>query len=201
MMTRSARPVVDRAELGFVEAAQAAFSFLVEDRGFRLVRLEPPTFLRYESDTIFVNIYHGRQSYELNVEIGRIADPMGRSYRLPEVLGALFGWDDRRRTYFQASSSPVVRRCIETIADLVTRHYQQVLMGDREALDRIAAHTAEKAHMLEKEAVQRRVRGAAEKAWRAKNYAKVRELYESIRDDLSLVERKRLEYAEKHDRG
>lgn len=52
-----------------------------------------------------------------------------------------------------------------------------------------------------KDVVQRSVREVADQPWHAKNYAKVRELYESIHDDLSIVERKRLEYAEKHCRA
>jgi hypothetical protein len=198
MGKRFAGRVVDRADLRFVEAVQAAFRFLVEDLGFRLVNLEPPTFVRYESAATFLNVYHGRRSYEINVEIGRIADPVGRSYRLPDVLNALLGQDDRRQTYFQASDPQGVRRCVHAVAELVAGHYRSLLKGDDEAFSRVAAQTAEAARALTKEVVQRPVREAAEKAWHARNYAKVRELYESIDDDLSPVERKRLEYAEKH---
>ncbi|MGH8590336.1 MAG: hypothetical protein ACREXX_13715, partial [Gammaproteobacteria bacterium] len=63
--------VTNRAELRFVEEAQTAFHFLVEELGFRLVKCEPPTFVRYESNKLFVNVYHGRLSYEIDVEIGR----------------------------------------------------------------------------------------------------------------------------------
>lgn len=187
--------VTDRSELRFVEAVEAAFSFLVEKLGYRLAITEPPTFVRYESGTMFFNVYHGRQSYELNVEVGSIADPVGRSYRLPDVLGALLGSDDKRRTYFQASNREAVRRCVQQIADLVARHYGPVLRGDIQVLDRIAAHTSDKSEADTREVVQRPVREAAEKAWHAKDYAKVHELYASIQNNLTLVERKRWEYA------
>lgn len=46
------------------------FHFLINDYKFK--RLEANrTFVRYESKYIFVNIYHGRRSYELGVEIGQ----------------------------------------------------------------------------------------------------------------------------------
>jgi len=191
---------MDRADLGFVETVEAAFSFLVADCGFRLARSEPPTFVRYESDTMFFNVYHGRQSYELNVEVGSIADPVGRSYRLPDVLGAILGEDDKRRTYFQASNREAVRRCVQVIADLVAQHYGPVLRGDAAVLGRIAAHTSERSQAHTREVVQRPVREAAERAWHTKDYAKVQELYASIRESLTLVERKRLDYAERHRR-
>lgn len=200
MAKQTAGRVTNRSDLRFVEAVEDAFSFLVEECGFRIASAEEPTFVRYESDTTFLNVYHGRQSYELNVEVGSIADPVGRSYRLPDVLGAILGRDDKRRTYFQASNREAVRRCVQVIADLVAQHYGPVLKGDAEVLGRIAAHTSESSQAHTREVVQRPVREAAEKAWHAKDYARVQELYESVRESLTLVERKRLEYAEKHRR-
>jgi hypothetical protein len=44
----------------------------------------------------------------------------------------------------------------------------------------------------------RRIREQVNKAWQAKDYAKVVELYEQVRDDLSPAEQKKLEYARKH---
>jgi hypothetical protein len=43
--------------------------------------------------------------------------------------------------------------------------------------------------------VQQPTREAANAAWEAKDYAKVHELYGSLGEDLTPVERKRLEYA------
>jgi hypothetical protein len=201
MSERGAGRVMDRGELGFVAVAQAAFNFLVEEFGFRLVKSEPPTFVRYESDVMFLNVYHGRRSYELGVEVGPLADPVGLRYGLPDVLGAILGWDDKSRTYFQASNAQAVRRCVGAIADLVASHYGAVLMGDRTVLERVAAYRSEKNQAYEKQALQRPVREAADKAWRAKDYENVQRLYSSIRNDLSLVERKRLDYAERHREG
>jgi hypothetical protein len=189
-----------RSELGFVDSVRAAFRFLVEDYGFRLARSEDPTFVRYESDTMFLNVYHGRRSYELNVEVGFIADPFQRAYRLADVLGAILGSDHKGRTYFQASGREAVFRCVQGMAELVSQHYGAVLRGDARALGRIAAHTSETSRGHTRAVVQRPVREAAERAWHAKNYVKVEELYKSIRDSLTVVERRRLEYAEKHRR-
>lgn len=190
--------VTNRAELRFVEEAQTAFHFLVKELGFRLVKCEPPTFLRYESNELFVNVYHGRLSYEIDVEIGRLSDPNQRRYWIADVLGAILGWKDKSMTYFQASNQKALRGCIHMIADLVAKHYRPMLAGDLAVLDRVAAYSSEKNAAYTRQLVEQPVRDAADKAWREKDYVRVRELYGSIRDSLTPVERKRLEYAEKH---
>ena len=190
--------VTNRAELRFVEEAQTAFHFLVQELGFRLVKCEPPTFVRYESNELFLNVYHGRLSYEIDVEIGRILDPYQRRYWIADVLGAILSWEDKSRTYFQASNQKALRGCIQVIADLVATHDLPMLAGDLGVLDRVAAYASEKNAAYTRQLVEQPVRDAAHKAWRAKDYVRVRELYGSIRDSLTPVERKRLEYAEKH---
>lgn len=168
--------VTNRADLRFVEEVQTAFHFLVKELGFRLVKCEAPTFVRYESNKLFVNVYHGRLSYEIDVEIGRLSDPYHRRYWIADVLGALLGWEDKSRTYFQASNQKALRGCIQVIADLVTKHYRPMLAGDLAVLDRVAAYASEKNAAYTRQLVEQPVRDTADKAWRAKDYAKAREL-------------------------
>src|SRR5438128_6558460 len=66
-------PGPERAKLGFQEAVLSSFTFLSEF-GLRSVE-QKVTFLRYESRHVFVNVYHGRASYELGVEVGRLKEP------------------------------------------------------------------------------------------------------------------------------
>ena len=60
-----------RMQLGFSLEVLSAFQFLTQDYGFKCVKNDV-TFVRYESESTFVNIYHGRRSYELGVEIGKL---------------------------------------------------------------------------------------------------------------------------------
>lgn len=48
----------DRWQLGFKDAVLFGFGFL-STYGLRTVE-EDATFVRYESDSVFVNVYHGR---------------------------------------------------------------------------------------------------------------------------------------------
>jgi hypothetical protein len=189
---------MERLRLRFTELVEEAFRFLENRFGFRLVRSEPPTLVRYESGPIFLNVYHGRRSYEIDVEVGRVAEPGGRSYRLRDVLDALGEPDAKRRTYFSASDPPGVRRAVEEAAELVASHYEPLLRGDEAAFQRVAERTKEHDREVTRGIVQRPVRDEAERAWRGRDYERVKELYGAIRADLSPTETKRLEYAERH---
>ena len=191
----------DRHSLGFAESVKNAFSFLAENFGFR-ERVAAATLVRYESDKMFLNVYHGRQSYELGVEVGCLHDAEAYRYRLPEVLGAFLGGVRHQNAYyFQASDRGSVRRCAEAAASLVEQHYGAVLEGDPLALKRLEAFTSGRNDEYTREVVQRPTRDSAERAWQGKDYSTVVELYGSIRSDLTPVERKRLEYAEKQARA
>jgi hypothetical protein len=190
---------VDRASLGFAEAVQAALEVVALGDGLRLVEAGP-TRVRYESDRVFLNIYHGRQSYEIGVEVGLLADGDSRKFGLPDVLAAVVGSSYPGRTYFQASNAEAVTKCAGEIAALIDDYYGPVLAGERETWERIAAVADERNTAYTKEIVQRPIREAATEAWAKGDYQKVRELYQSIRSDLSPVEKKRLAYAEKHSR-
>ena len=66
-------PGPERAQFGFKDAVLSSFKFL-GDFGLRRVE-EKLTLVRYESSEVLLNVYHGRASYELGVEIGRLKEP------------------------------------------------------------------------------------------------------------------------------
>jgi hypothetical protein len=63
-------PNPERERLAFKDAVMSGFRFF-DDLGFRPAKQEM-TFVRYESADVFVNVYHGRASFELGVEIGKL---------------------------------------------------------------------------------------------------------------------------------
>lgn len=78
--------IIDRSLLHFPEEVKHRFAYL-EGLGFRDVRTEP-TFVRYESPATAINIYQGRQSYEIGLEIESSQAPT-ESYSFSEVLRLL----------------------------------------------------------------------------------------------------------------
>jgi|GEM_PF-1071444 len=185
-----------REELRFSEITRTAFRFLIDEFGFEFVESDA-TYVRYHTGLVFLNVYHGRRSYEIDVEIGRLSRPDTRQYRLADVLGAIAGLEDKRETYLQASNVDSVEQGVHAAASLVRSHYGPLLRGDEFTFGVVGAYVARVDADYTREVVQRPVRDAANDAWRSKDYEKVSELYRSIRTDLTDVEKKRLDYAER----
>lgn len=159
----------DRRDLRFAESVDKCFRYLLE-RGFVRVACEP-TFVRFESRHIFLNVYHGRQSYEIGLELGEMGvGGRDASYSMSELMRLCCSKEAAGYRDFAARSPDGVaegvrrlalrfRRCIEsgalTTADLFVR-----LQGIREK------RTQEYAAELN----LKRARQVLETAWRERDY-------------------------------
>jgi len=189
-------PNPERAELRFKEAVLSSFKFL-GDAGLRPVQQEM-TFVRYESPEVFVNVYHGRASFELGVEIGRLKNPNNKL-----TLYDIVAWAGAEKTEglgqhvnFQVSSREGVQEFVPKLAALVKKHAAPFLRGDAAAFDSALEIQAERAKNYAKGVNLSQVRRKADAAWQAKDYALVVDLYGPVREDLTEVEAKKLVYAE-----
>lgn len=192
-------PGPTRAELGFAEAALSAFSFLSSQYDFHLVKVEP-TFVRYESPILFVNIYHGRGSFELGFEIGLLEKDSAQkesAFSLGDVLDLLEIREETGYTFLQASTVERVKTLVPTLATLVQNYADPVLRSEAGVFDRLTYLQSKKSDELLKEWSLREVREKAAKAWQERNYSELASLYESISEDLTAAESKKLEYAKK----
>lgn len=189
-------PGPERAQLGFKEAVLSNFKFL-SDFGLRPVE-EKMTLVRYESADVFVNVYHGRASYELGVEIGRVKEPEKRLHIFSIVRWAAAEKAEGlgQRVMFQVSSRDGVQEFVPKLAALVKKYAIPLLQGDESAYGSALEFQAKQYADEVKEGNLRVLRGKADAAWHAKDYAQVIELYIPIREDLTEVEAKKLAYAE-----
>lgn len=189
-------PGPERAKLGFKEAVLSSFQFL-NDGGLRPVQQEM-TFVRYESPEIFVNVYHGRASFELGVEIGRLREPQSKLtlYDIVAWAGAEKGEGLGQHVTFQVSSREAVQEFVPKLAELVKKHAGPFLRADDAAFDSAFEIQSERAKNYAKNVNLSQMRKKADAAWHAKDYARVIELYGPVRDDLDEVETKKLSYAE-----
>lgn len=192
-------PSPQRARLGFKDAVLSSFKFLAE-LGLHPIG-EKITFVRYESSEVFVNVYHGRASFELGVEIGRLKEPDEEKLTIYDIV-AWAGAEKAERfgqhVMFQVSSPEGVREFVPKLAHLVQKYATPFIKGDatayREALEARSRAAAE----YVKQVNLKQVRSKGEAAWQQKDYAQVVELYSRMRKELSEVESKRLSYAEQH---
>lgn len=195
-------PSPERVKLGFAETVLNAFDFLVKDFGFRCVNSEM-TFVRYESPDVFVNVYHGRASYEIGVEIGLIKNPWGQNeppFTIRDIVE--FNKAEAETGYtrvvtFSANDPELVRKFVNRLAGFVKRYAAPELGGDIIAFEQLRAFGMNEAAKYQKEQKISYAKREANSAWQQKNYALVIKLYEEIRDSLSPAEAKKLEYARK----
>ena len=196
-------PGADRWKLGFKETVVASFKFL-HKYGFDCVRAEP-TFVRYETKSgssgkqFFVNIYHGRGSYELGVEIGP-CDSEKNTITLLEIVkssGAEKAEGFGEHVTFQVSSRKGVQEFVPKLASLVKKYAVPFLQGDAEIYKLVLEERRLASARHRKEMELSVMREKAENSWHSKDYAQVVNLYEPFQEDLSQSEGMRLEYAKK----
>jgi hypothetical protein len=197
-MSDSELGVDRRLQLGFEEAVLGSFEFLLP-YGLKPVERNA-TFVRYESKQLFVNVYHGRASFEIGVEIGSRNHTL--KYQLSYIvhLAGTSAWEAEgfgRVTMFQVSSREGVQRFVPKVAELLKKYGNPFFQGDAafydglEEADRLASVEYTRRQRLEG------VRKKANAAWSEKDLPRVAELYRTMRDQLTEIETKRLAYAEK----
>jgi hypothetical protein len=188
----------DRGRLGFTERVTSSFSFLSEEYDFRVVKTEP-TFVRYESSRVFVNIYHGRASFELGFEIGRL-DGTGKeesAYTLSMIIEHMGAQKTTGYTSFQCSTGDSLKQCVPKLAGLVQNYASSFLTGDPGAYTQLLKTRSDIGERITKDYKLRAVREKAIEAWLSRDYAQVADLYESIFEDLTPAEIKKLDYSKK----
>jgi len=131
-------PDPNRSSLGFVATVRAAFAFLEDDFGFSIARIEEPTFVRYESASGFVNVYHARGGYNIGAEIGRLVPFQGRRIEdlitLFEVAAADGNESDQNILAKPAQTQADVAAGVAHAARLVRTYATGLLRGDDLAL-------------------------------------------------------------------
>lgn len=192
-------PGKDRWKLGFKDAVLSNFGFL-RTYGLKPVE-EDVTLVRYESDAVFVNVYHGRGSFEIGAEIGRL--DRTEKYGLDYIVSwaGKQAWEAEgfgRGTMFQVSTHEGVQNFVPKVAELVKKYGDPFLTGNPVFYDELQKVNEQASMAFEREQMLTRIRKEADAAWTAKDFARVAELLQPIRPDLTDVESKRLAYAEKH---
>lgn len=188
---------VNRAILRFAELVQKHFAFL-EAQGFRRVRTEP-TIVRFESPSLFINIYHGRSSFEIGAELGRLEvdEDEKQPYPMSALLGVVGVPMAKEYRDYATRTPDGVNEGLAKLAKLFREHISQnlqntglfqLLMEQRKAWGNDFAQ----------EVNLSQARHKLETAWHAKDYNRVVELLYSLRDALTPTELQKLDYAEKH---
>jgi hypothetical protein len=193
---RRTEPGPERDRLGFAPAVVEAFAFLEEEYGFRRVATLV-TYVRYESPKVFVNVFHGRASYELGVELGlRGPDPRQEDhYSLHEFLRFAAPPVSSQYKPFQVTRPETVATFVPVLADLLKSHAGPALVGDEKFFSELQAAVSRDRRALGTEMRLGAIRDRAVEAWQLKEYARFVSLLAPVEPDLTDLERRKLAYA------
>jgi hypothetical protein len=190
-------PGLDRWQLGFTEAVKLSFDF-VKKYGLKPVQ-EEVTLVRYQSEKVILNVYHGRGSYELGAEFERVGFS-GEKFSLHDTMKwakAVGKVEEIPTGGYQASSREVVQMLVAQMAELVKSYAEPLLQGDAETYQALREQQSSDAAEYTREVHLRAVRKQAETAWQDKDYEKLLGLYSDMQGELTPSEFMRFQYAEK----
>jgi len=197
-MCQREQDFTNRPMLEFAEVAQEAFHFL-SDYGFRL-RSSEVTIVRSASGRVFVNVSHGRSSYEIGIEIGLMSRERGdaHGYSMSELIRLNNHEEGERFRNFMATTPGEVKVGVQKLAEQLLKYGDRALRGDEMFFDELERQRQEWASSFAADVAYRQVSPKAAEAFRQQEYRKAAELYESVRGELTPAELKKLGYAKKH---
>jgi len=182
---------LERARLGFVEIVRREFAFLA-DFGFAEVE-SSPTIVRYRTGDLDLNVYHGRQSYEIGMQLGH-GDEQVSMEQLIRVTDPA-GWQ-KYRVYAATNPAGVVSG-VTRLAELARRYGDRALRDDPEFFADLMRQRESWKDAFALDVLERQTRPKAEAAFREGRYLEAAELYERIAARLSPAEKAKLAAARK----
>jgi hypothetical protein len=178
----------ERTALRFAENARSAFAFLEADYGF-VLETASVTLVRYRhADGRYVNVFHGRQSYALNFELGRTDDE--RIYAADVAGSAGVPLD-----VFEASTPEAVKSSLVRLSRLLRESAKDALSGDPLAYQALRSEQARHSDELQRGWALADARARVDAAWRAKDFRSVVAAFSPLEEYLTPAERKKLAMA------
>lgn len=183
--------VTNRLLLRFADEVKTRFAFL-EALNFHCIRTDA-TAVRFESPKLAINVYHGRQSYEIGLEIESTRVPDAFSFS--EILRLVK--DDRAEQYrsYAAHTAGDVAEGVRQLAELFRKCIDTGILEDSELFSRLQAQRDEWARNYALEVQLEQARKKLESAWTGKDFRKVVQVLTPLQEHLSPSELKKLEYA------
>ncbi len=190
-MRSDERIEVERGRLGFADFVRQGFEYL-KDYGFTETEALP-TIVRYRRGDLELNVYHGRRSYEIGLQIGHREE----QFSIEEIVRATDpdAWEKFR--YPAATTQKSLKSGVERLADLMRCNGKRALLGDPDFFADLRRQRQSWAEAYALDVLARQIRPKAEAAFRGGRYQEAAELYEKIAARLSPAEKAKLAVARK----
>jgi hypothetical protein len=156
--------------------------------------------VRFQKPSSFVEVtYDAARSQELSIWLGESPTDPEPPLELADVLRASDGDADdiRFAELIQASDADALERLLQRAADLLRGCANQLLADGHDAFAAARRLRSERAAEYTTELRNRAILEAADAAWKKKDYGRVHDLLNPIRDSLGNSHRRRLTFAEK----
>ncbi len=186
--------VSDRTYLNFAEEVRQAFAFLGE-LGFSEIEALP-TLVRYRKGNVEIDVYHGRQSYEIGLGI----TAFGTRYAISEIIRHIDSETAKSYRYAAATTPVGVVACLKELSLLLKRYGRSALDGDPKLFSSLEGERKLWSEEYALDVLTEQLRPQANEAFRRKDYSKAAELYSRIKERLSPAELKKLSIAEERSR-
>jgi hypothetical protein len=179
---------MDRSALGFNKCVKKYFNYLLSEYGY-IIAKEEVTLVSFKRNKMEITIYHGRQSYEIGMEITFSDGKMATLYEILKVMAP----EDSKKIVKMASNKKTVEISLLEISCIFKARCGDLL---RDKLDenRIFKKISDNRKKYSSVYQYGALKDKAEIAWQNKNYPEAKEIYMSISDHLDEKERRRLAY-------
>jgi hypothetical protein len=175
--------------MNFANAVSERFAFL-DDLGFSKSE-SLPTLVRFRKGDLEINVYHGRQSFEIGFEIAR----QGAQYSISEIIRVTDPETAERYRNFSTTTPHGVAEGLTHLEELVKRYAGLALRGDPVFFAKLESQRKAWMEGYALDVLAGQLRPKAETAFRRGDYREAVALYEKIRPRLSATELKKLELA------
>ena len=180
----------DRTHFNFETKVRRAFAFL-EELGFAEIEALP-TLVRYRKEGIEVDVYHGRQSYE----VGAGVTAFGARYPISAIIRATDSQAFKQFRYATVSTSEGVTSALEELSSLMKRYGTAALRGTPKFFSMLEEQQKLWSEEYALDVLARQLWTQADEAFRRGDYSMAADLYARIRARLSPAEVKKLALAE-----
>jgi hypothetical protein len=180
-----------RQFLRFREAVLREFRFL-DSHGLRVSEANE-SYVRYSSPKVDVEIFHGRQSFEIGLCVFRD----GVKYSIGELLQLRpsLVTDPQLTHGFAATDAHAVEVGVARIASAF-KLFSDAVLSDRSTFyEELDQQRMQNKHELALDSLAGQVRPMADEAFHTKDYRRAADLYEQIKERLSPSELRRLQIA------
>ena len=181
----------------FQEMALELFRWL-EDYGYCLAG-ENSTIVRYEGPLGHVNVYHGRSSHEIGVEVGPPGEQIS-SYSMSELIRLKDGEEAKYYIDPTVTSPQFIKSFISAQAQRLQVYGKRIFTGDNKVWHDLKQQRQKWSEEYAMDILLSQVRPEAEKSFRNNDFKRVVELLSRVEQRLTPAERKKLEYARRKQR-